>query len=133
MEILWNEGNTTWETLSAMRDMNMPKCAEYAIQHGLADGPAFTFWVKHAMKKRERLIKQDYKRERMNKFKYGIEVPNTVGQAYAIDEKNGNSLWRDAIAKETKNVMIAFEFRNPGEKPPDGYGEISIRVIVQSR
>lgn len=61
-------------------------------------------------------------RKRMNKVKYGIEVP-----------KNGNTLWRDAIAKETKNVMIAFEIRNSGEKPPEGYGEISLRVIVQSR
>jgi hypothetical protein len=129
LEILWNEGYTTWETLSAMRDMNMPKCAEYAMQHGLADEPAFKFWVKHAIKKRARLIKQVYKRKRMNKFKYGIEVPNTVGQAYALDEKNGNSLWRDAIAKEMENVMVAFEIKNPGEKPPDGYGEIPIRMI----
>jgi hypothetical protein len=90
LEILRNEGNTTWETLSAMRGMNMPKCAEHAIKHGLADEPAFRFWVKLAMKKRERLIKQVYKRKRMNKFKYGIEVPNTVEQAHALDEKYRN-------------------------------------------
>jgi hypothetical protein len=129
LEILWNEGNTTWEMLSAMRDMNMPKCAEYAIEHGLADESAFKFWVKHAMKKRERLIKQVYKRKRRNKFKYGIEVPNTVGQAYALDEKNGNSLWREAIDKEMKNVMVAFEIKNAGEEPPDGYGEIPLQMI----
>jgi hypothetical protein len=55
------------------------------------------------------------KRKRMNKFKYGIKVP-----------ENGNTLWRDAIAKETKNVIIRFEIRNAGEKPPGGYGELNI-------
>jgi hypothetical protein len=129
LEILWNEGNTTWETLSAMRDMNMPACAEYAILNGLADEPAFKFWVKLAIKKRDRLIKQVYKRKRMNKYKYGIEVPTTVEKAYELDKKNGNTLWHDAVAKEMKNVMVAFEVKNPGEKPPDGYGEISLRMI----
>jgi hypothetical protein len=85
--------------------------------------------VKHAMKKRERLSKQVYKRKRMKKFKYGIEVPNTVEQAHALDEKDRNSLWRDAITKEVKNVMVAFEIKDPGEKPPGGYGEIPLRMI----
>jgi hypothetical protein len=88
LEVLWNEGATTWETLSAMRDMNMPKCADYAIENGLAEEPAFKFWVKHALKKRDRLIKKVYKRKRMNRFKYGIEVPTTVDKLrYRRDER----------------------------------------------
>ena len=117
LEVLWNEGATTWETLSAMRDMNMPKCADYAIENGLAEEPAFKFWVKHALKKRARLIKKVYKRKRMNRFKYGIEVPTTVDKAYAIDEKNGNNLWRTAIDLEMKNVMVAFDVLDPGKTP----------------
>jgi hypothetical protein len=129
LEVLWNEGATTWETLSAMRDMNMPKCADYAIENGLAEEPAFKFWVKHALKKRDRLIKKVYKRKRMNRFKYGIEVPDTVAQAHAIDEKNGNSLWRAAIDLEMKNVMVAFDVLDSGKPPPPDYGEIPLRMI----
>jgi hypothetical protein len=98
--------------------MNMPKCADYAIENGLAEEPAFKFWVKHALKKRDRLIKKVYKRKRMNRFKYEIEVPSTVDQAYAIDEKNGNKLWRAAIDLEMKNVMVAFDVLDPGKAPP---------------
>jgi hypothetical protein len=80
------------------------------------------------MKKRERnSLKQVYKRKRMNKFKYGIEVPNTVGSSRSRREKNGNSLWQDAIAKEMKNVMVAFEVRIQA-KPPDGW-EIPLIMI----
>jgi hypothetical protein len=74
------------------------------------------------MKKRERPIKQVYKRKRMNKFEYGIEY-NTVRQSSRSRRENGNSLWQDAIAKEMKNVMVAFEVKNQA-KPPDGW-EIS--------
>jgi hypothetical protein len=71
------------------------------LNMGWPTEPAFKFWVKHAMKKRERLIKQVYKRKRMNKFKCGIEVPNTVGQTHALDEKTG-IVWQDAIAKRNE-------------------------------
>ena len=29
--------------------------------------------------------------------KYGVELPRTVQEAYALDEKNGNTFWRDAL------------------------------------
>ena len=41
--------------------------------------------------------------------KYGIELPKTVKEAYALDDANGNTFWTDAIAKELKNVKIAFD------------------------
>ena len=33
-------------------------------------------------------------------FKYGIQVPRTVKQAYELDERNGNNFWRNAIEPE---------------------------------
>jgi hypothetical protein len=129
LEVLWQEGNTTWETLSAMRDMNMPKCAEYALQNGLADEPAFKFWVKHAIKKRSRMIKKVYKRRRMNRWKYGIEVPQNVNEAYVLDEKNKNTFWADAITKEMKTVQVAFKVLDAGASPPSTHGEIPLIMI----
>ena len=29
-----------------------------------------------------------------------------------------------------KNVMVAFEIKDPGEKPPDGFEEMAGRVVV---
>jgi hypothetical protein len=35
-------------------------------------------------------------------------VPKTVKEALDLDRKNGNTLWGDAIAKEMKEVHIAY-------------------------
>jgi hypothetical protein len=48
---------------------------------------------------------------------------------FALDEKNGNSLWQDAIAKEMKNVMVAFEVRIRRNRRTDGRYLIMIFTI----
>jgi hypothetical protein len=53
--------------------------------------------------------------------KFSIEVPHSVTEAYALDKKNGNTLWANAIAKEMKNVRIAFKILANGEKVPIGF------------
>jgi len=37
-----------------------------------------------------------------------------VKEAYELDKINGNNFWRDAIAKEMKNVKIAFDILEDG-------------------
>ena len=46
---------------------------------------------------------------RKKSHKYGLEVPINVESAYQVDLKNGNVLWREAIKKEMKNVLVAFQ------------------------
>jgi hypothetical protein len=91
LEIMWKDGTATWETLTAMKEMNMPRCAEYAERLGLADEPAFSYWVKFALKKRNRLLKKVLRRKRSNRFKYGIALPRTVKEVYALDTANGTN------------------------------------------
>jgi len=40
--------------------------------------------------------------------KYGVRVPKNIREAREIDDKNGNTLWQDAISMEMKNNRIAF-------------------------
>ena len=47
----------------------------------------------------------------MGSFKYGIYVPRNVDDALAQDEKNGNSLWREAIIKELTSLMHMKTFK----------------------
>ena len=49
-----------------------------------------------------------------------------VEQAYAIDKKNGNTLWRDEIEKEMCKIGIAFDILEEGEHAPKN----SKRVVV---
>ena len=39
------------------------------------------------------------------RIKYGVEVPITAEETFALDKKNGNTLWEDAIAKEVDALM----------------------------
>jgi len=54
-------------------------------------------------RKRDRIISKVQQRQTRylkRTTKFGIELPKTVAEAYALDKKNGNTLWADAIAKE---------------------------------
>ncbi len=84
------------------------------------------------MKKRDRIISLVRKRttrylKRTHKF--GIEVPKTVKETLALDCKNGNTLWVDAIAKEMKEVRIAFNILSDGCSVPIGYQKIPCHMI----
>jgi len=46
-----------------------------------------------------------------------------------LDKENGNTLWADAIAKEMKNVRIAFRILENGQSIPIGYGHIRCHMI----
>ncbi len=50
-----------------------------------------------------------------------------------IDKHNGNSLWADAIAKEMKDVCIAFKCLNPGECAPLDYKLIKCHMMFDSK
>ena len=74
-------------------------------------------WV---LKKRDRIISQvkcQSVRYHKQTHKYGIELPKTVEEAYAIDRATGTTFWRDAIKNEMKNVCVAFDILWNGVAP----------------
>ena len=40
--------------------------------------------------------------------KFGIEIPKTIAEAIAMDKKNGNRYWQEAIEKEMAADGVAF-------------------------
>ena len=97
--------------------------AEFAVVQGIEHEPAFNWWVKHVLKKRDRIVASIRKwqtRYLKKSHKFGIELPKTVEQALALDAKNGNTLWADAISKEMENVRVAFEVLPDGKPVPIG-------------
>ncbi len=84
------------------------------------------------LKKRDRIISLVCKRTTRylkRTLKFGIEVPKTVKEALALDCKNGNTLWADAIAKEMKEVRTAFIILPDGHSAPIGYQKIPCHMI----
>jgi len=128
----WADGSTTWENLSDLKESHPIETSEYAMTHGIDHEPAFNWWVRHFLKKRDRiisLVKRRNTRYLKRTHKFGIELPKTVQEALAIDKKNGNTLWADAIAKEMKNVRVAFRILPDGQTAPIGYQKIPCHMI----
>ena len=65
--------------------------------------------MSHTLKNRDAIICSTRKRIAKTTHKYGIEIPTSWDHAVKIDTKNGNHLWRDALAKEMRNVGVAFD------------------------
>ena len=106
--------------------------AEFAVAQGIDHEPAFNWWVKHVLKKRDRIItsiRKQQTRYLKKSHKFGIELPKTVEQALALDAKNGNTLWADAISKEMENVRVAFKVLPDGKSVPIGHQFVQCHMV----
>jgi hypothetical protein len=105
--VQWKDGSTSWQSLKDLKEAYPAAVAEYVAAQGIDNEPAFNWWVHHVLCKREHiiaLVKKWSTRFLKKTHKFGIEVPRSVAEAYALDKKNGNTLWADSIVKEMKNV-----------------------------
>ena len=128
LQVEWKDGSTSWVPLKDLKESNPVELAEYAISNKIAEEPAFAWWVHQTLRRRSRIIAKVKTRYWRRTHKYGIELPHSVKEALAIDERTGTDLWRIAIEKEMKNVMTAFEFRED-DKMPVGYKRIECHMI----
>ena len=81
---------------------------------------------------RVRRISQNKRMEnRGNRIKFGIKVPNSVGEALLFDRENQNTLWSEAIKKEMAALDQAKVFQYmPGHyKIPKEYQYAPLRII----
>ena len=65
------------------------------------------------------------------KIKFGVQVPLGVKQAFALDQKNGNHLWREAIKKEISQLDEYKVFRAlKRDTPiPTGYKQVPYHIV----
>ena len=54
--VRWKDQSTNWIPLALAKESNPVEVAEAAIAHGVYLEPAFNWWTKHVLKKRERII-----------------------------------------------------------------------------
>ena len=59
--------------------------AEYATMYDIADEPEFSWWIRHTLKKRDRIISKTAIRYWQLTHKYGIEIHKSVDDAIRID------------------------------------------------
>jgi len=129
LEVQWRDGSTSWLPLKVLKETVPLLIAEYAKANNIMNEPAFRWWATHVLKKSTHIVQAMKSMVRKGHSKFGIQVPRTVEEALLLDKKNGNDLWEKALAKEMKNVKIAFEFYKPGARPPVGHKEIRCFLI----
>ncbi len=91
--------------------------------------PAFAWWVLYPLRKRNWIIAAVNKQYIKRMHKFGTKVPKNIKRALEIDKENGNSLWRDVIAKGMKTVRVAFKILDKGLQAPPGYQFTSCHMI----
>ena len=105
-----------------MKECYPVQTAEYAVAQQIAEQPAFNWWVKPVLKKRNRiisLVKKRKNRYARTTHQFGIKIPKNMAEAIIFDEENGNTYWQDAIAKEITNVKCAFQTLEDESVPLD--------------
>ena len=112
---------------------------EYADYNNLLEEPAFKWWSKKVLKRKDIIISRFKSRYRITIHKFGITLTHFVEEAYYIYEKNGNNFWQTAIDKELKRIQVTKNFEMmEGVEPEDiqsqknpmpGYKEIGYHII----
>jgi hypothetical protein len=131
--VLYRDGSQRVVPLKELKESHPLEVAEFAVSQTIDDEPAFAWWVPYTLRKRDRIIAAVKARPRKITHKYGCEIPSTVREAYAIDKKNNNNLWRDAITKEMENLKVAFDILPHGQKAPVGYTKSSGHLVFEVR
>jgi len=109
--VRWRDGSESWKPLKDMKESCPVEVALYAEANNLIAIPAFKWWVPYTLKKRMRIISAIKSRMRQKSHKYGIQVPQSVVEAYRLDRMlDGDDYWAKTIQKEMKNVSISFDY-----------------------
>ena len=60
-----------------------------------------------------------------------VQIMRYYGEALRYDKENGNSLWREAVEKELKQILDYGTFRDEGTNfvPKQGYKQIPLQWI----
>ena len=132
----WKDQTTNWIPLKDLKESNPVELAEYAMANKLLEEPAFAWWAKEVLRKRDRIIAKVKSRYWKTTHKFGFKLPHSVEEALRIDEETGTDHWRRAIEKEMGKVRVAFERWDDGTvedarsgKRLVGYQEIGCHMV----
>jgi hypothetical protein len=127
--IQWADESEAWVPLKDLKESHPCEAAEFAKAQGIADKPAFACWIPYSLRKRDIILSKIKVRIRKTIDTYGIKAPTSMEHAFAIDKKNGNTLWCDALAKEMTETGIAFEVLDEGIQAPKGWSKVTGHLV----
>jgi hypothetical protein len=118
--VKWGDRSQQWIDLKILKESNPVQVGEYVIARGIKDEPTFAWWMPYVMRKRDIIVSMVKACVCRTTHKYGIEMPapgqDILQNAIDLDRKNGDTLWKDSLAKEMGSLNIAFQYLELGEK-----------------
>jgi hypothetical protein len=132
VKVEWQDGTSSWEPLSIFIKDDPLTTAKYAKDNHLLDVPGWKSLKRIAErgKQLKRMLRQSRLQSSRNvpKYKFGVLIPNNYADAIRIDQKNGNSLWGDAIKAEMGQLWEYKTFESIGKDAPVPEEHTNIRV-----
>jgi hypothetical protein len=127
--VSWVDGSTSWVAMKDVKDSYPIQLVAYARQRKLHRETAFAHWINKVSQTQGRMISKVKSKYWERTHKFEVEIPKSVAAALLVDEKNGNTLWRDAIEKEMVNVLPAFTVYEGDPKTLVGFQFIRCHMI----
>ncbi len=89
LEVEWKDGTSNWIALKDLKESNPIEVAEYAVANKIAEEPAFAWWVRDVLRKRNRIIMKAKTRYWAKTHKFGIELPKSVNVPWRLMLERG--------------------------------------------
>ena len=132
----WKDPNKslTWVDMSALALQDPVPILRYAKTKHLLSDIHFRHLVNYCTGEAPSNLARAFKAKIMPgtpKYKFGVQVPVGLKQAFALDKRNGNNDWENAIKKELKQLFDYNTFKKlkPGEVLPTEYKKIPYHII----
>ena len=100
LEVSWKNGETFWVPLKDLKESNQIELAEYAVANRIDGEPAFKWWCKDVLRRRNRYVAKVKGRYWKTSHKFGIRLPHSVEEALRIDRDTGTNHWREVKRKK---------------------------------
>ena len=131
------DGTTQYYPMDVLRLQYPYIVADYVIRNHLFNVPHFQ-WTKdyaHGHDDLSRMIMHAKTVGRRPKLKFGVQVPQSVKQAYMLDRLNKDKRWEEATMKELKQIKDYETFRvlEEDEPMPDGYKRIPYHIVYDCK
>ena len=127
--------DTAWVQLNAVRLDNPKVIAAYATKRNLVSHPDFQWVAREYPQSRQILSvlramaakRGDY----APKFKFGVQVPTSPRNALELDRRNKDTLWKESMDKELKQIndYKTFIILEAHEPLPPGYKRIPYHMV----
>ena len=135
----WEDGTSTWEPLHIIATDDPVTCTEYAMDNDLLDVEGWKHFRRLAKKDKQcsHMLHQLWLNSVWHSliYKFGIQVPCNHKEVAFLDEKNGNTKWKDAQHLELSQIMKyeTFDDRGPGHKIIPGYQHIHVHLVYDMK